>query len=134
MSTGAKEELRRTSGSGTDLWNVVQPPTIWAVHFLISYLAAAILCARADRTAPLDPVFWTVMTATAVALMLIALVVLRLWRVEKFSTVDEDLEFERNTPEERHRFLAHVSLMLSVLSAVGVLYVAMPVLLIDTCR
>jgi hypothetical protein len=50
------------------------------------------------------------------------------------SLTDNDLEFEHNTPEERHRFLGHMALMLAILGAVGVVYVALPVLLLDTCR
>ena len=47
---------------------------------------------------------------------------------------ENDFDFEHNTPEERHRFLSHVGLMLSVLSAVAIVFVAYPVLALETCR
>ena len=59
---------------------------------------------------------------------------LSIWRVRGRSLTDNDFEFEHNTPEERHRFLSHVALMLSVLSAVAVIYVAIPMLYLTSCR
>jgi hypothetical protein len=46
---------------------------------------------------------------------------------------DDDFNFEHNTPEERHRFLAHASLMLSALAIVAILYSAYPVFILETC-
>jgi hypothetical protein len=50
------------------------------------------------------------------------------------SLTDDDFDYEYNSPEERHRFLSHVALMLSALSAIGMIYVALPVFLLGTCR
>ena len=124
--------LRREAG--TDLWQVIAAPVIWAAHFLFCYVFAAIWCQKLGRDAALEGATWAVVAATGVALLLIGLCMLSLWRVRARSLTDDDLEFEHNSPEERHRFLSHVALMLCVLSAVAVIYVAIPMLYLTSCR
>jgi hypothetical protein len=128
------DEVKRETGSGTDLWSVIIAPTIWALHFLACYIAAAIYCEKLGRDASLDTIRTLVIVVTVVALGGIFWSSLRLWRVHDRSLTDDDFEYEHNTPEERHRFLSHVALMLSVLSAVAVIYVTIPMLHLESCR
>jgi len=134
MNGKIESETERETGTGTDLWRVVIAPVIWALHFLFCYIYAAIYCEKAGREAPLDEVRLAVAIATLVALAGIGLSSRHLWRVHDRSLTDGDFEYEHNTPEERHRFLSHVALMLCVLSAVAVVYVAIPVFYLATCR
>ena len=134
MNGKITSEVRRETGTGTDLWRVIAAPIVWALHFLFCYGYAAVYCEKAGRDAPLGDARTAVVTATVVALALIAISTSRLWRVRGRSLTDNDFEFEHNTPEERHRFLSHVALMLCVLSAVAVLYVAIPMIYLSTCR
>jgi hypothetical protein len=127
-------EVRRETGTGTDLWRVIISPSLWALHFLACYVAAAIYCEKAGRDAPLDDIRLLVIVATALALGGIFWSTIGLWRVHDRSLTDNDFEYEHNTPEERHRFLSHVALMLSVLSAVAVIYVTIPMLYLESCR
>ena len=127
-------EVRRETGTGTDLWRVIAAPIIWALHFLACYVAAAIYCEKMGRDAPLDDIRLLVITVTVVALGGIFWSTLGLWRVHDRSLTDDDFEYEHNTPEERHRFLSHVALMLCALSAIAVLYVAIPVFYLTSCR
>ena len=128
------KELERETGYGTDLWRVIAAPVVWALHFLFCYVYGAVYCAKAGRDAPLDQPTIVVIVASLVALALIGLSTLQIWRVRARSLTDNDFEFEHNTPEERHRFLSHVALMLCVLSAVAVIYVTIPMLYLSTCR
>ncbi len=132
--SGETEEAVRDHETGIDLWRVVTAPTVWAAHFLVCYVGAAVVCAKTGRDAPLgaarDLVGWT----TVVALALLAVQFWSLWRARGLSVSGGDLVFEHNSPEERHRFLCHVALMLTVLSVIGVLYVALPAFLLETCR
>jgi hypothetical protein len=134
MSGPIVSEVKRETGSGTDLWRVIVSPVIWAVHFLASYVTVAIYCEKAGRAAFLDPAVIAVVVYTVVALAGIAWSTHALWRVRGRSLTDDDFEYEHNTPEERHRFLSHVALMLCVLSAVAVIYVAIPMIYLSTCR
>ncbi len=122
------------TGEGTDLWLMITAPVIWSVHFVVVYASVAVFCAKSGREAALDPMLWAVGGASAVAIAAILLVLLSLWRVRGRSITGGDLHFEADTPEERHRFLTHVAITLCVLSIIGVLYVSLPILLIDTCR
>jgi hypothetical protein len=128
------EEVERETGSGTDLWSVIIAPTLWALHFLVCYVGAAIYCQKLGRDAPLGDIRLLVLGATAVALVGIGWSTLRLWRVRGRSLTDNDFEYEHDTTEERHRFLSHVALMLCVLSAVAVVYVTIPMLYLSSCR
>lgn len=134
MTGKIEREVKRETGTGTDLWRVIAAPIVWAVHFLFCYVFAAVYCEKLGRDAPLDFATWVIVGATIVALALIGLSTLHLWRVRGRSLTDDDFEYEHNTPEERHRFLSHVALMLCVLSAVAVLYVAIPMLYLTSCR
>ena len=134
MTGKIAKEVRRETGTGTDLWRVIAAPIVWAVHFLFCYVYGAIHCAKAGRDASLAGPTYVIVGATAIALALIALSTHHLWRVRGRSLTANDFEFEHNTPEERHRFLSHVALMLCVLSAIAVLYVAIPMLYLTSCR
>jgi hypothetical protein len=134
MTGKIEREVTRETGTGTDLWRVIAAPIVWALHFLFCYVYGAVYCAKAGRDASLDGPTLVIVGATVVALALIALSTHRLWKVRGRSLTDDDFEFEHNTPEERHRFLSHVALMLCVLSAVAVLYVAIPMLYLSSCR
>ena len=125
--------MARTVESGSNLWRVLAAPTLWAVHFLVCYVAVAVYCAKAGRLADADPARLTVIAVTVVALLAIGLLARSTWRLWDYSVTDADLTYEANTAEERHRFLAHMTLMLCVLSAVGVVYVAVPVFIFGGC-
>ena len=127
-------EVRRETGSGTDLWRVIVSPIIWALHFVASYVTVAVYCEKAGRDAALAPAEIAVIAYTVGALAGIGWSTVGLWRVRGRSLTDDDFEYEHNDPEEPHRFLDHVALMLCVLSAVAVLYVAIPMLYLSTCQ
>lgn len=130
----AENEVERETGHGTDLWRVIAAPIIWALHFLFCYVYVAVFCAKAGRDAQLEHPMVVVIIMTMVALALIGLLTHQIWQVRARSLTENDFEFEHNTPEERHRFLSHVALMLCILSAIAVLYVTIPVLYLSTCR
>ena len=124
----------RKSGTGTDLWRVIAAPVVWALHFLICYVLAAIYCEKAVDGASLVPLHTAIIVVTLVALAAIGLTASGLWRVRARSLTDEDFDFEHDSPEERHRFLSHVALMLCVLSAVAVIYKKQHFEMVADCR
>lgn len=133
MSDEITREVKRETGDGTDLWRVITPLIVWAAHFLFAYVLGAVHCAKAGRAADLAPVQLAVSIVTVVALVIIGFVAAGLLRVHRRSVTDDDFEFEHNTPEERHRFLSHVALMNCLLSGAGVVYVTIPVFILETC-
>lgn len=134
MTGQVTKEVRRETGTGTDLWRVIFAPIVWAFHFLFCYVYGAIYCAKTGRDASLTGPTQVIIGATVLALVMIGVSTLKLWRVRGRSLTDNDFEFEHNNAEERHRFLSHVALMLCVLSAVAIIYTAIPMLYLTSCR
>jgi hypothetical protein len=115
------------------LWALAASPTIWAAHLLVSYCTAAVWCAKATRA---NASFVTVRIAigifTVVALLGIVLVGWRGFRHHRYG--DSTLPHDFDSPADRHRFLGFASLLLSGLSAIAVLYEALPAAFIESCR
>lgn len=115
------------------LWALITGPIIWALHFLLSYVTAAVWCARfAGRQASLMPATVVIAVYTVLALALIALSAHRGFRRHSYGEAAAP-PHDADTAEDRHRFLGFASLLLSGLAAVATLYVAMTLLFVRTC-
>lgn len=108
-------------------------PTIWAAHFLASYVVAAIWCEKAGAGAELAPVQLLVLVFTAAALLGIGWLGIAAWRHWGYLE-GEGPPHDADTDEERGRFLGFATLLLCGLSFVAVIYVALPVVFIPDCR
>jgi len=115
------------------LWTLIVAPTVWALHFLASYVVAAIACARATALfAPIDGVRLTIAGLTAVALLVIGATGLRAWR--EWHAAEVETPHDRPTAEHRERLLEFATVLLAALSFVGVLFVALSALVLTDCR
>jgi hypothetical protein len=115
------------------LWLLTIGPAIWAAHLLLSYITAAIYCAKlVPPGGPLDSVHTAIMWYTAVALVGIAVVGWEGFRRHRHGT--EATTHDLDTRDDRHRFLGFATLLLSGLSAVGVAYAALAARYFETCR
>lgn len=116
------------------LWVLPLSPFLWSVHFMLCYLTAAIWCAKSgDATASLSVVRAAIVIYTIPALVGIGVVTFigyRWWYGHGVPTPPHD----RDTPEDRHRFMGFATILLSGLSAVAVLYSAAVVLFFETCQ
>ncbi|MBA96783.1 MAG: hypothetical protein CMN14_04695, partial [Roseobacter sp.] len=70
---------------------------------------------------------------TAVALLAIIWLAWRAWRHWDIVR-DRDWENDAGTNEDRHQFLGHAAFLLAIISFIGVAYVSLPPLLIQTCQ
>ncbi|MEX0819575.1 MAG: transmembrane prediction [Pirellulaceae bacterium] len=107
-------------------------PTIWALHFLLSYVTAAVWCAKdlgADGS--LGGARTAIAVYTGIALIGIAITGWIGYRRHTFG--DGSLPHDADTPEDRHRFMGFAILLLSVLSAVATLFVASVAIFIGNC-
>jgi hypothetical protein len=129
------------NGSTTDadvpdrysLWLLTIGPTIWALHLLLSYGTAAVWCAKfVPSDGPLDGVHTAILCYTALALIGIGLVGWQGLRRHRHGT--EATTHDLDTREDRHRFVGFATLLLSGLSAVGVIYATLAARYFDTCR
>ena len=115
------------------LWRLTVSPAIWAAHFLLSYLTAAIWCARfAGPDSQLEVVRSAIAIYTAVALVGIGLNGWDGWRRYRFAAGMTSHDFD--TPEDRHRFLGFATLLLATLSAVSTIFVALVAIFFEDCR
>jgi hypothetical protein len=123
----------RAPGRGS-LWMLTIAPTIWAAHLLLCYITAAIWCAKLVSSAgPLDGIRSAIMWYTAVALVGIAITGWEGARRHR-SGGTEATTHDLDTAGDRYRFLGFATLLLSGLSAVAVLYLALAASYFDTCR
>ena len=116
-----------------NLWTLITAPTIWAFHFLLSYVVTAVQCApNTEIFRPIGETRIMVGIITAVALALIGLV---LWRsISEWRAHGGGYRHDQDTDLDRERFLEFSTVLLAALSFVGVLFVGLPALTILDCR
>lgn len=115
------------------LWMLTVGPAIWAAHFLLSYVTAAIWCARVvGRGGALEGVRIAVAGYTVLALIGIGASTWRGYRQHRFGRATVPHDFD--TAADRHRFLGFATLLLGGLSLVATIYVALPILFIGSCQ
>jgi hypothetical protein len=122
-----------THESNQSLWLLTASPTIWSLHFLACYVTAAVWCAKfAGSEQSLNGVRTAILVYTVLALIGIGIIGMTGLRRHRFGNSTTPHDFD--TPEDRHRFLGFATLLLSALSAVATLFVALVALFIKTCH
>ena len=125
--------MSRTHERHQSLWLLTASPTIWAVHFLLSYATTAIWCAKwGGPGSSLTSVRIAIAIYTLVAL--IAIGVIGRIGLKRHTHGETDLSHHSDTPEDRHRFLGFATLLLSTLSAVAVLFAGSVTIFFGTCH
>jgi hypothetical protein len=123
----------KLSERNATLWILPLSPSIWALHFLLCYVTAAVFCAK---TWPPQSSLWSVRVAiaayTALALGGIAVIAYFAFRANRYK--DEPPPHDADTAEDRHRFLGFAALLLAGLSAVAVVYSALAAVFIRSCE
>lgn len=131
MMTGELPESRES------LWVLTLGPAIWALHFLLCYVTAAVYCAKLAGPElfdpqPLGPVRLAIAVYTVLALLGIGWVGAHGLRHHRHG--DAALPHDAATAADRYRFLGFATLLLCGLSMVATIYVALPALFIGSCR
>ena len=115
------------------LWIVPGPLVVWATHFMLCYITAALWCGRvAGRLGPLGSARTAIGLYTGVALLAIAVIGWLGYRAHALGR--EELPHDADSPEDRHRFLGFAALLIAGLSIVAVLYSGMTAVFIETCQ
>lgn len=108
-------------------------PLVWATHFMLCYVTAAVWCAKQDS--PLVSLM-TVRTAIAIytvaALGAIAIIWWVGYRAHRLG--QESAPHDDDSPADRHRFIGFATVLLSGLSAVAVVYAALVAVFIESCQ
>ena len=116
-----------------NLWTLLAPPTVWGLHFLACYVVAAVYCAKVGEPfTGLAPVQITIAVLTALAVAVIAAAG---WQAVRHAQLPvAQRPHDAATPRDRDRLLGFATILLSGLSLVGVVFSALPALLIGDCR
>lgn len=115
--------------SKESLWMLAASPLIWAAHFLLCYLTAAVWCAKVGGS--LEDVRIAIGIYTLIALGGIGVMTRIGFRRHSFGTGGASHDFD--SPGDRHRFLGFASFLLSMLSAIAVIYVALTAIFLGSC-
>lgn len=114
------------------LWLLILSPVLWAVHFLLCYLTAAIWCAKlAGPDGSLGSVRVAITVYTVLALLGIGIIGWQAFRRHTFGNTTAPHDFD--SPAGRHGFLGFATFLLSALSAVATLYAALAAVFIRSC-
>lgn len=125
------EERREFHEEAESLWHITLPPLTWAAHFALSYAVAAVVCAKAP--AMLGSARIGLALATLLALAVIAWLGWRAWQQWNRGNTGDD-QNQSGKAEDRHQFLGHAAVLLALISAIGVVYDALPLLMLDSCQ
>jgi hypothetical protein len=125
--------MSQTAEKHQSLLLLTASPVVWAVHFMLCYITAAVWCEKlAGPDESLLEVRVAIAAYTAVALVVIGTVGWIGYR--RHSLGSADLPHDDDTPEDRHRFLGFSTLLLSGLSAVATIYAALVAVFIGSCH
>ncbi len=128
----SSQEKEVTHEKNQSVWLLIISPTIWATHFFACYLTAAIWCAKyAGPDRSLGMVRHAIAVFTVIALIGIGLTGIVGYRRHTFQPAA--LSTHRDTPEDRHRMLGFATLLLSGLSAIATLFVALAAYFHEKC-
>lgn len=111
------------------LWTLIVPPTIWAVHFLFSYLWGAISCAKIGAL-PRFPALYAAGTVAALVIIVAAGIIAHV----QARVPGDPPPHEESTDSDRIRFIAVSTVLLSGLSFIAVAFTALPVVFLTDCR
>jgi hypothetical protein len=115
------------------LWTLFTAPTIWALDFLVCYITVAVFCAKAG-SAPFsfDVMRFALGAVTIAALASIVVSAYLAWRQWGFGSGDPP--HDEPTRTDRLLFQGFATLLLSGLSFVAVIFVAVPLFFIEACQ
>ena len=114
------------------LWVLTASPVIWAAHFMLCYVTAAIWCGRLGGPGAFPNVRVAIAVYTGLALAAIVLTGIAGHRRHTFGAAE--LPHDDDTPEDRYRFIGFATLLLSGISAIAVVYAALAAVFIETCQ
>ncbi|QDV42384.1 hypothetical protein Enr13x_22290 [Stieleria neptunia] len=118
---------------GSAIWWIVAAPSVWAAHFLASYLTAAIFCAKfADSDRSAGEVQMAVMAYTVLAMVILAGVGWVGYR--RHQSGHDGGPHDGDTRADQRRLVGLSTFLLSCLSAVATVFTALVLYFVGTCH
>ncbi|GGG84905.1 hypothetical protein GCM10011415_38820 [Salipiger pallidus] len=126
---GPPGDAPRLIGQGS-IWIMAAAPTIWAVHFVASYVLAAVWCAKIGASL-VTPAWIIAAMGLVCAALIVWLGVIAVRRYGGVFVIFE--EITESSERGRDRFIGHVSLLLCILSVVAIGFTVIPGLILGSC-
>jgi hypothetical protein len=115
------------------LWLLPAAPSVWALHFMASYLTAAIWCGKVvGPSGSLTTVRAAIAIYTLAALAGIGAIGYVGYRRQHSDSLTP--EHDDDSPHDRHWFIGFSTLLLAGMSAIAVCYAALAAILIEGCQ
>ena len=134
---GPSEDREEFDAETPSLFRIAIAPTIWAFHFVLAYAGAAVACAKlgaGGETVDGLRLGIAVLTLAALAgIVWTGWAAFRQWNVHAARDARQVAVDLVEEEEGRHEFLGHAALLLAVISFIGVVYTALPAMLIGSC-
>ncbi|MDM4018276.1 transmembrane prediction [Roseiconus lacunae] len=129
----SKTYERRSIPISSRLWWLTIAPTVWAIHFLACYLAAAIYCAKASSPEESMPMLRiAVAILTGLAIVMITFVAFISFRQHRMG--DAPLPHDFDSQDDQQRFLGFAAFLLSLLSIIATLFTASVFVFLGACH
>jgi hypothetical protein len=113
------------------LWSLARAPLIWALHFMLCYVTPAVYCAKLGAShGSLAPARFAIAGFTVPAVAALGLIAVRAFRRARTARSRQGHEAART----RAAFMAHVDLLLSLLSLTAVVMSSLPALFFGNCE
>ena len=125
-----EEDEREFAEEQARLFRITIAPLIWALHFAACYGVVAVTCAKGWELGTVRPGLLAFSAAALVGIALTGLVARRQWGPARHGDAGD----RGGRAGVRHRFLGHAAFLLAVISAIGVIFVPLPLLMIGSCR
>lgn len=116
------------------LTGLAVPMVVWAVHFLAVYVIAGLACARgwsASTFAAITSTSWLLLACGAAAIVLLVLLARRVWPNARGLSLRTTVDGPRRS---RTAFVAAATLALCALSAIGIVFTTLPVVMLPLCQ
>lgn len=123
----------QTSRKSASLWWIVSAPVVWVIHFLFSYVSAAIFCEKyADASGSAGEIQWAISIYTLIALAAIAVIA---WLSSRHrSRPGQTRSHNQSSHDDQRRLIQRSTFLLSLLSAVATIFTALVVYFVGSCH
>ncbi|OWU66526.1 hypothetical protein [Marinibacterium profundimaris] len=124
------EDQAEFSEEQASLLKITLGPLIWAGHFVICYGLVAVTCAKDWDIATIRAGLLGFSGAALLAIAWVGWTSWRQWNPRETG----DFVNRRGRSEDRHHFLGHAAFLLSIIAVIGVIFVSLPLVMLDSCR
>ncbi|MEQ8899516.1 MAG: hypothetical protein RID23_20750 [Roseovarius sp.] len=124
-----KQELEEFAEERASLMKVTMGPLIWAGHFVICYGLVAVICAKGWDIELARTGLLVFSLGSLAAIGWVGWNSWRQWNPRETG----DYVNRAGGAEDRHHFLGHAAFLLAIIAFLGVVFVSLPLVMLEGC-